>query len=650
MHVQFAPSAFGFSPWIGLLPDLVAAPVVGTLHEYGWWSAPRRVPERAWRVVERRGWFDRETWRLAPAGRAAVVTNAGHARVLADRLGIEAVRIPLAPNVPDLGSDLDPAPDQVRRRLGVPVDAEVIGFFGFVHPVKGVRYLIEALAALRAAGRTRLHLLVLGGFTSLALPAAEAAAFRAELLDRARRAGVDRTSRSPGTCPAAAVSAALHACDLAAFPFTAGATTKSGALLSAFAHRLPTVVTAADPPDPQLVDGRTVVVAPRVRSADALVTAIGRLLDDAALRARVAAGGAALGAAADLAPDRRRPPAPVRGRAGPPWLSGTATSWSSTCSAGWATWSWCCRCVHALARRNPGATLRLLTHAPGDELVRADPAVTEIRRAERGAERAAVRAELDRRRPDLVVSTTRYDGIADEISARGVRCVTDLWRRPPPDQPVTDRYLRILLDEGLIDETDARPAIRLTAAEQRAGRDALARCAPTGSPVVLIPGAGMAVKRWPHWPELVTALVGRGCPPLVVTEPGGPSRSWAPAEPVPPTDLRGLAALFAAVGHRGGTVVGPDTGPLRVAAAVGARTVGLFGPTAATRYGLPAPAVDLQGLPGLPAPPPDRDHRAGLLVGRALPAGQHRPGLHGRAQSGRGAGRGAGSGLTASTA
>jgi ADP-heptose:LPS heptosyltransferase len=65
-------------------------------------------------------------------------------------------------------------------------------------------------------------------------------------------------------------------------------------------------------------------------------------------------------------------------------------------------------------------------------------------------------------------------------------------------------------------------------------------------------------------------------------------------------DLRGLAALFAALGARGGTVVGPDTGPLRVAAAVGARTVGLFGPTAAARYGLPPPAVDLQGLPDCP--------------------------------------------------
>jgi glycosyltransferase involved in cell wall biosynthesis len=243
--------------------------------------------------VERRGWFDRETWRLAPAGRAVVTTNPGHARTLADRLGVEAARIPLAPNVPDLGPGAGRS--EVRHRLGVPVDAEVIGFFGFVHPVKGVRYLIEALAALRAAGRTRLHLLVLGGFTSLALPAAEAAAFRTELDERARRCGVAAHVTITGHLPTADVSAALHACDLGAFPFTAGASTKSGALLSAFAHRLPTVVTAADPPDPELVDGRTVVVAPRVRDADALVAALGRLLDDPALRVRVAAGGAALG-------------------------------------------------------------------------------------------------------------------------------------------------------------------------------------------------------------------------------------------------------------------------------------------------------------------------------------------------------------------
>lgn len=294
VHVQFAPSAFAFSPRPGLLPDLLrGTPVVTTLHEYGWWAAPSWMPEWVWRAGERRRWFDRETWRLAPASAVAVTTNAGHARVLAHRLGMDAVRVPLAPNVPDLGG-AQPR-DVVRTRLGVPRDAQVVAFFGFVHPVKGLRYLVEAVAALRREGRA-LHLLVLGGFTSLALPEPAARAFRAELAAWTRTCGVAEHVTVTGHLPAGQVSAALHASDLAAFPFTAGTTTKSGALLSAFAHGLPTLVTAAYPPDPELVDGQTVVVAPRVRDARVLVEGLRQLLDDPPLRERVARGGAALAA------------------------------------------------------------------------------------------------------------------------------------------------------------------------------------------------------------------------------------------------------------------------------------------------------------------------------------------------------------------
>jgi glycosyltransferase involved in cell wall biosynthesis len=297
VHLQFAPSAFGFRPWPGLLPDVAGAPFVVTLHEYGWWSAPRQVPGRVWRAFERRGVLDRETWRAVPAAAAVVTTNAGHAATVADRFGADtppAVTVPLAPNVADAG---DPGPRAaVRRRHGVPVDAEVIAFFGFVHPVKGVRYLIDALAALRAQGRD-VHLVVAGGFTSLALPEDEARAFRAELEAHGRERGVAAHVTVTGHRPAADVSALLHAADVAAFPFTAGATTKSGALLSAFAHGLPTVVTAAEPPDPDLRDGDTVVVADRVRDGDALAKALARVLDDPGLRARVAAGGAELAAA-----------------------------------------------------------------------------------------------------------------------------------------------------------------------------------------------------------------------------------------------------------------------------------------------------------------------------------------------------------------
>jgi glycosyltransferase involved in cell wall biosynthesis len=291
-HVQFAPSAFGFSARPGLLPDRVRGlPFVTTLHEYGWWSSPKWVPGALWRPLERSGLWDRETWRFAPRSSALLTTNEGHARVVADRLGRTAVRVPLAPNVPDHGP-VERA--DARRRLGVPLDAEVVAFFGFVHPVKGLRYLIEALARLRGAGRHRLHLLILGGFTSLALPENEARAFREELTAWTRTCGVADHVTITGRLPAKEVSAGLHAADVAAFPFTAGATTKSGALLSAFAHELPTLVTAADPPDPDLVDGGSVVVAPRVRDALVLVEGLARLLDDEALRRRVAAGGTAL--------------------------------------------------------------------------------------------------------------------------------------------------------------------------------------------------------------------------------------------------------------------------------------------------------------------------------------------------------------------
>lgn len=294
VHVQFAPSAYGFRRGPGLVPGLVGPPVVTTVHEYGSWAGPARVPTAVWGPVERRGLLDRETGRLVVAAAATIATNTGHADLLRTRLGVAARLVPLAPNVPDLG----PVPRAAaRRHAGVPADAEVVAFFGFVHPVKGLRHLIEAVARLRHEGRERLHLLLLGGFTSLALPEPEARAFRAELTSWAERCGVARQVTVTGHLPAGRVSAALHAADVAAFPFTAGATTKSGALLSAFAHGLPTVVTGADPPDPELVDGETVVVAPQVRDAGALADALRRVFDDPGLRARVAHGGARIGAA-----------------------------------------------------------------------------------------------------------------------------------------------------------------------------------------------------------------------------------------------------------------------------------------------------------------------------------------------------------------
>lgn len=248
--------------------------------------------------------------------------------------------------------------------------------------------------------------------------------------------------------------------------------------------------------------------------------------------------------------------------------------------------------IHALAESHPHAALHVVTHAPGDELLTTDPTVTAVRSAARGAEADAVTAALTELRPDLVVSTTRHSGIPDLVAAAGRRAITDLWRDPPPDQRIAERYLEILRSEGVIGQ-HTRSGLHLTAEERAAAVTAVG----AGVPVVLVPTAGMAVKEWPltRWAALSRQLAAAGAPVLVCAQ-DPPTLPGAIA--LPPGSLREVAAWFAEVGCRGGVVVGGDTGPLRVADAVGARTVGLFGPTTRDRYGLSA--ADIQGLPGCP--------------------------------------------------
>jgi glycosyltransferase involved in cell wall biosynthesis len=164
-------------------------------------------------------------------------------------------------------------------------DDPVLAFFGFVHPVKGVRYLIEAVALLRDRHPT-LRLLVIGGFTSLALPEDEARRFHEELMTLAERFGVADRLRFTGYLPPDEVSALLSTADIGVLPFTHGVTTKSGALLTLLVHRLPTVITSAG--DRALIDGDQVCVAAAHKDGPALADAIQRLLADRALRERLA--------------------------------------------------------------------------------------------------------------------------------------------------------------------------------------------------------------------------------------------------------------------------------------------------------------------------------------------------------------------------
>ena len=253
--------------------------------------------------------------------------------------------------------------------------------------------------------------------------------------------------------------------------------------------------------------------------------------------------------------------------------------------------------IHALHRRHPDARLRVLTHQPGDVLLQHDPAVTAVVRAERGRERAAVLAELDRWRPDLVVTTTRYDGIADAIEELAPQSVTNLWRSPPPDEPVSARYLRILASEHVIDPATSAwcPAsCSPTPSASRASRCSATRAAGRsragggdgGQAVAALAAAGDGAGR----PRVSSPASRRCSTPGAAARPGCCRRCrCAASRRCSPRSAGGAGWSSAATPARCGWPRPSGRAP----SGSSARPL-------AARYGLGPPGVDLQGLPDCP--------------------------------------------------
>lgn len=300
VHVQFAPSVFGSSRAIGLLPLFMPQriPLIVTLHEYGVWSGRgRRGRTALWSAAERCGYADRETLLLAPRAAGLLVPSPEHLDVLRARLprhAPAALEVPIGVNVEIAAGDRGQARAGVRRELGAAPDAPLVVFFGFLHPEKALERLIAAVAAVRAL-RPGTQLLLIGGAESHSVPTAAARELRRHLDQAAAACGVLDHVHFTGYLPGAEVSRLLQAADVAAFPFNAGVTRKSGSLLAALAAGVPVVATA--PPGevrwPTEAEG---VLRVPPRDTTALTDALRRVLSDRALGARLAAAGRALAA------------------------------------------------------------------------------------------------------------------------------------------------------------------------------------------------------------------------------------------------------------------------------------------------------------------------------------------------------------------
>ena len=267
--------------------------------------------------------------------------------------------------------------------------------------------------------------------------------------------------------------------------------------------------------------------------------------------------------------------------------------------------------IQALARSHPEARLTVLTFPPGGELLNQDPLIHRVVHAPRPTPahpyraREAVEELLVRGSWDLVVTDTTYDSIGDLVSSSDAsRVMTNLWQTPPPDDRVGERFARLLLAEGLIEaRAIAPPRLHLTPEECSV---AAGRLLDVRRPLVfLFPDAGMEVKRWPEesWGVLGDALCNSYGADIVVPIGSDPEQAarvvWSVGERArvwPRGTLRKLAAALSCAD----LVVGADTGPARIAAALGVPTITLFGPSWHGRYGQHPPHVNLQGYPCCP--------------------------------------------------
>ncbi len=197
-----------------------------------------------------------------------------------DTLALQPVRsdlveIPIGSNIP-----CAPPPDfersATRQALGIPADAPLLCYFGFLNASKGGEMLVDVLANLVEQGYDA-HLLMIGGRVGASDPTNYA--YLQQVEARIEQLGLTPRLHWTGHVPAPEVSAAFLASDLCLLPYQDGASYRRGSFMAALEHGMPIVTTTPEVPYPDLVDGETLLLAPPDDAA-AQTDACVRILSD----------------------------------------------------------------------------------------------------------------------------------------------------------------------------------------------------------------------------------------------------------------------------------------------------------------------------------------------------------------------------------
>ncbi|MBN1889221.1 MAG: glycosyltransferase family 4 protein [Thermoflexales bacterium] len=286
LNVQYQAAVYHMHPAINFLPIarrwLGLPPLVTTFHDL---NVPYLFPKAG----SLRRWV---VWELARQSDGVIVTNyEDEHQVSSFKFQVSSLeRIPIGSNIaPVLPAGYER--DEWRARWGVKPGEEVIGYFGFLHPLKGGEILVQALAELIKQGRPAKALFIGGKTGSSDADTNAAYAIQLELL--AQALGVDERMAFTRYIMPQEVSAAFYACDVVALPYLEGASLRHGTLMAALAHGRAIVTTRSHTPSPELREGENVLLLPP-GDPTALAAGLAQVLDSPTLRARLESGAAEL--------------------------------------------------------------------------------------------------------------------------------------------------------------------------------------------------------------------------------------------------------------------------------------------------------------------------------------------------------------------
>ena len=262
VNLQYQTAAFDMSPFVHFAPEFIGAPVVTTFHDLRYpYLFPKAGPLRDWIVL-----------RLARASRGVIATNREDETRL--RAQSDCRMIPIGSSIRRSPLSASQRADR-RRQITVDDDCLLLGHFGFLRPIKGVDYLVEALARLRRCG-TPVRLVFIGAHSNIVDSGADSR-YLLGLDEKIRGHGLEEAVHWTGFLPDDEVSAWLGAVDLVVLPYVDGASFRRSSLIAALHQGCAIITTEPKLAEPAFAHGENLWWTPP-RSSEAIENAVLHLL------------------------------------------------------------------------------------------------------------------------------------------------------------------------------------------------------------------------------------------------------------------------------------------------------------------------------------------------------------------------------------